>query len=521
MQTFFSKLPAFLKSKWTLGIIALVVIVGGYVLSHRGSTSYQFVSVTRGSITEQVSVTGNTAPTKDVSLGFQNSGTIARVYYSLGDSVSAGQVIAVLNTASLSAALQEAQANVDTQQADLDNLKAGAQPADIASSQASLQKAQQDLANLYASISDASNSAYAKANDAVRTQLNPLFANAETAQPKLTYNSANSQAAVNAQNLRLSASTELNLWQAELSNTTTSSSTSSLAALQADLVHLQNIKNLLNAVSTTLDSNTDLSDSELLTYKSNVSAAVTEVNAAVSSLNTISQNISSQQQTVAQAQAQLQLKEAGSTSEAIAAQSAQVEQAQAQVASAQANLQGSEIVAPISGVITQQDATVGEQAVPGTPLVSVLGNQGFEVDAGVSETDIGKIVVGDSVSMTLDAFSGETFTGKVFYVSPSPTNTQGVISYPIKISFDKADSRIKSGLTANIEIQTDQKNNVLLLPEYAILQNDAGTYVEVLQNNKVVQVPVTLGIQDQNGNVEVVSGATEGEQVINIGLKSQ
>ena len=60
----------------------------------------------------------------------------------------------------------------------------------------------------------------------------------------------------------------------------------------------------------------------------------------------------------------------------------------------------------------------------------------------------------------------------------------------------------------------------MTLPEYAILQNDQGTFVETLVNKKIVQNPVTLGIQDENGNVEVLSGVTEGEQVLNIGLKS-
>ena len=162
---------------------------------------------------------------------------------------------------------------------------------------------------------------------------------------------------------------------------------------------------------------------------------------------------------------------------------------------------------------------MGQQASPNVPLVSIIGNNGFEVDTGVSDTDIGKLAVGDPVTMTLDAFQGETFEGTVFYIAPAETNTAGVITYVVKISFNKTDSRLKSGLTANINIQTKQENNVLILPQYAILQNDNGTFVETLIGKTTTTTPVTLGIQDQNGNVEVVSGVTLGEQVINIGLK--
>ena len=136
MKTFFG----IFRSKWILGTIALVVIVGGgYWLTHRGVAAYQFVTVQQGSIIQTVSVTGNTTPMQSVSLGFQNAGTIAHVYYNLGDSVQAGAVIAELNTGSLSATLAQAQATVQAQQATLEGLQAGPQPTDIAASQAALQ----------------------------------------------------------------------------------------------------------------------------------------------------------------------------------------------------------------------------------------------------------------------------------------------------------------------------------------------------------------------------------------------
>jgi RND family efflux transporter MFP subunit len=269
-----------------------------------------------------------------------------------------------------------------------------------------------------------------------------------------------------------------------------------------------------------LESSPNLNATTLATYKMNVSTALSEINLATTNLNTLSQNISSQKLTVSQATAALSLKKAGALPTDISAQQAQVEQATASVQSAEAKLQNAEIVAPISGTITQFDAKIGQFASSNIPLVSIMSNAGYEVDGGVSEIDIGKVTVGDTVSMTLDAFPGETFTGSVFYIAPAETNTGGVISYLIKISFSKPDSRLKSGLTANVDIQTKHDDNVLILPQYAILQNDQGTFVETLVNNKVVQNPVTLGIEDETGNVEVLSGVTEGEQVLNIGLKS-
>ena len=78
---------------------------------------------------------------------------------------------------------------------------------------------------------------------------------------------------------------------------------------------------------------------------------------------------------------------------------------------------------------------------------------------------------------------------------------------------------MKSGLTANLSIQTAIDTNALILPQYAVLQNDQGTFVKTIVSGIATTTPVTLGIADQNGNVEILSGVTEGEQVMNIGLK--
>ncbi len=546
-SSIFTTIGNLLRSKIAISIVVLLVLAwGGYRFFHPRPT-YQFVTVQDGSIVESVSLTGNTVPTKSVSLAFGSSGIISYTYSELGRRVHAGQVLAELNTSDLASGLRQAQANVGVQQAlvaqgeasvasamaKLEGLQAGARPEDIAASQAALDKAKQDLANMYGSISDASIDSYTKANDAVRTQVDIFFSNGDTQTPKLTYITANSQAESDAEAERLSATTILNAWQKQLASIG-QSNTGLEALLQNEISYLETIRQLLNSLSKTLDLAPGLSASNLLIYKADVSVAVNEVNIATKNLNIISQNIASQKLTVSQLQAQLDLKRVGplpadiSAQQAqikqaeanVSAEQAQVKQAQASVDGAMAKLQNAEIVAPIAGTITQFDAKVGQQASPSTPLISIMSSGGYEIDSGVSETDVGKISVDNKVTMTLDAFPGETFAGSVFYVAPSETNTQGVVSYQVKISFTKPDSRLKSGLTANIDIQTKRKDNVLILPQYAILQNDVGVFVETLENNKVKQNPVILGIQDLKGNVEVISGVTSGEQVLNIGLKS-
>jgi HlyD family secretion protein len=466
----------FIKSKWVWGVLALVVIGAGYkIIEGNKAPSYQFIPVTQGSITETVSVTGNTTPMQSVSLGFQNSGTVAHVYDALGDHVNAGDVIAELNTANLSAALQEAQASYDS--------------AVASRSSTSLPAAQDSARNAYTS-------GYNTLDSLLKNDVDLFFGTPTAYGPQLMI-SATMYSPGTLSIARDAISNEMRGYQAAL---TSASSTDPQTLLANAITITQDVSNFLNQLAVASnDSQSGASATQkgaLATARSGVSTLLSTLSAARDTYRT--QSI-------------------GATSLA----DASVEQAAAGVAVAKANLQGTQIVAPISGTLTQMDAKIGQLASPGTPLVTIISNGGFEVDAGVSETDVGKLAVGNKVTMTLDAFPSETFTGAVFYIAPAQTNTNGVITYLVKISFDKADARLKSGLTANVDIETKQDDNVLILPQYAILQNDSGTFVETLVGKTATTTPVTLGIQDQKGNVEILSGVTLGEQVINIGLKAQ
>jgi len=524
MKTILTKF-GFGKRGVIITVVAIVVVVGViyFFWLKSNSSPYQLVSVSRGTITEVVSVTGNTTPIQSLDLSFPAGGTIAAVYKNAGDSVRAGAVLEELNTSGLQAQLAQAQAAVQAAQATLEGLQAGPTSQTVQVAQAAVTTAQQMLANTYTSIPNAVTDAYAKANDAVHNQVGTFYDNPDSNNPQLVFSLNNPQVSNDANTQRVKVGNELSEWQTEIAvfaSTTASLSTSTLGQdMQNAAAHLSVVTTMLNTDATAVVDATGLSASTAATYKDDVASAITEVSSAASAINTIQQSIASEQAAVAQTQAQLAQTLAGSTSQSIAAQQAQVASAQANVQSIQVNIANATLSSPINGVVTTQNAKVGQIAAAGQIMTSIISGNNFEVDAYVPETDIGKVAIGNDVSMTFDAFSGETFAGKVFYIDPAETMESGVVDYLVKVSFNTPDTRIKSGLTANLNINTQTDANALILPQYAVIQNASGTYVDIVQNGKETQVPVTLGISDQNGNVEIASGVTAGEQVVNIGLK--
>jgi RND family efflux transporter MFP subunit len=489
-------MPKIFSSKIVIGIvIALVIIIGGYFLFFHHSPTYQFVTVQRGSIAESVSLTGNTIPTQNVSLAFGSSGIVSHTYSGLGKQVQAGQVLAELNTNDLVAQLHQAQANYQ-------KVINGATDSTINVAQATVNTAQVNLEGITKQQEILVNNTY-------RTLLNSSFG-ALTVGDYSGYDSP-------------TISGTYTCSQEGFYDLKTYSSTGgisvSYSGLETGSLLLTDIPRPLGncglflsfdktkTLQAGIEFKIEIPNKNALNYNLNY-------NAYQLALETESQAVAGGAAALAAAKVSLALTVSAARPEDVAA-------AQASVDSVTAKIENARIVAPISGTITQFDAKVGQLASPSASLVSIMSSGRYEVDAGISETDIGKVSVNNVVMMTLDAFPNETFAGSVFYIAPAATNTGGIINYQIKISFTTPDPRLKSGLTANINIQTKHKDNVLILPQYAILQNDQGTFVETLLNKKIKQNPVTLGVTDQKGNVEIISGVTEGEQVLNIGLKVQ
>lgn len=515
----------FFTNKIIIGtVVAVVAVVVLYKLFSR-SPAPQLISVRRGDIVEEVIVTGSTKPVENINLAFERTGKVARVNFDVGAKVKTGTALVELAQGELTGQLKEAEANVAAAQAKLDALKRGTRPEDIQITRTQLQKAEQDLTNDYNNVLSTLNDAYGKSDDAVRNQTSALYSNADTGMPQLTFSVNNSQIQIDAQSQRAAAGMELDIWKTELAalnNGSSPNSTNSLEqALKNGQSHLAVILGFLNRTMDAIIASPSLSSATVSAYKTSMTTARGEVNTAITNVNASNQTIASQKFVVSQQNNQLASQMAGSTAEDIRAQEAVVAQMSASVTVIRAQINQTVMVSPIDGVVTRQDAKTGEIATANTSLVSVISAGNLEINVNIPEVDIGKIILQDPVDITFDAFPGETFSGKVVKIDPAETVVNGVVNFKVTVAFNKPDPRMKSGLTTNLAIETTKKSGVLILPQVAIVQNDQGTFVRKYEQGKIKDYPVKIGIRDQNGNVEILSGVNEGDKVVNVGMKTQ
>ena len=507
----------FIHLRLIVAVVVVLAVLGAawWYISSNASPAVGSYTVTRGNVAAALDEPGTVAAEDKTNLSFQEAGQIAHVYVQEGDAVSAGAALADLDSASLQANVQEADAAVAAVQAKLDALRTGATPQEIAISQTALTSAEQTLANSYVSVPTTIEGAYASANDAVRNQLATFFTNPESANPQLTFSVSDSQVAIDISSERLQASSELNTWQAEDQHIASGAPPSTLdTLLQNTLAHLAVAKTLL---TTALNAVVDANNVNLAAiYKTDVTTGLNEVNSSVGSVNALAQTIASQEAAVAQAQAGLGLTTASSTAQAIEEQQAAVEQAQAALAAAQVALNNASLDAPFPGTVQNLTAQVGEVVAPGMPVLSLVNNNGLKIETYVSEADVAKIKVRDAAQVTLDAFgTAAAFPATVTTVDSAETQVNGVPSYLVTLHFTTAEPQVKDGMTGNVRVVLGEDDNVIMVPSGLVLNEGNQYFVLEKTATGTAQKQVQIGLVGDNGTTEITSGANVGDTLVN------
>jgi HlyD family secretion protein len=214
------------------------------------------------------------------------------------------------------------------------------------------------------------------------------------------------------------------------------------------------------------------------------------------------------------------------------------------------DFRGSNVVAPMDGVVLTKNVEIGESITSGvssfnagTVLFSVADTSRMIVKAGVNEVDIGKIRVGMPVRVTLDAYPKVVFNGRIDRISPAVRLDEKVRVFDVEIRLDSQGKELRSGMTANIEVIGERKKGVLTVPVESVFQRDDQeiVYVKKAVDPKALaekakakkdekgadgkakedkdawkqffdRRPVVTGLAD-NARVEIVSGVKAGEEI--------
>jgi RND family efflux transporter MFP subunit len=191
---------------------------------------------------------------------------------------------------------------------------------------------------------------------------------------------------------------------------------------------------------------------------------------------------------------------------------ASLENSQVAFEQTQRNLDKTKIIAPYDGLVSVVNFNVGDTAGTGA-AVTIVDLSKLEVKVTVAEVDIAKIKSGATAQMTLDALTGKTYTARVSAVGPVGAVTQGVVNYPVVLTITNADDAIKPGMTSNLSIIVESRENVLIVPTRAVRTQGNQRTVTVMVGDKPTSVPVRTGLASDS-SIEIVSGLNEGDVIV-------
>ena len=204
---------------------------------------------------------------------------------------------------------------------------------------------------------------------------------------------------------------------------------------------------------------------------------------------------------------------------------ATIQQRQAVLDAAQVNLDYTRIVSPVDGTVVSRNVTIGQTVAASfqTPTLFLIATDltKMQVDANVSESDIGGVRQGNKATFTVDAYPKRIFEGTVSQVRQSPQTVQNVVTYDVVVSVANSDLALKPGLTAATRILVDQRSDVLRVPNQALRYvptgsaiRDTGAHLWVLRDETPTPVQVVTGLDDDEFTEIAQGDLKAGDKVI-------
>jgi len=180
------------------------------------------------------------------------------------------------------------------------------------------------------------------------------------------------------------------------------------------------------------------------------------------------------------------------------------------------------LIAPISGIILSRDTDKGSAVIPissaygGTVIMTLADVSEKHFRGDVDEADIGKVHLGLPARIYVEAYPDEPFKAELTHISPRGREKEDIINFEIKATVSDQENRLRVGMSADAELILEEHENVLVIPEGAIIYEDGKTFVNI-QDDSVEEgmrkAEITKGISD-GLRTEVLSGLEEGQVVV-------
>jgi membrane fusion protein, multidrug efflux system len=168
------------------------------------------------------------------------------------------------------------------------------------------------------------------------------------------------------------------------------------------------------------------------------------------------------------------------------------------------------ITAPVDGVVANKAATVGQVVAPGAVLMTVENISQVYAVINIEQKDLGLVQPGQTAKVSVDAFPDKVFVGAVDIINPVAGSSSRMFRTKVKV--DNAEGLLKPGMFIKVELATGKTEQVVSVPQPAVIQKQGLYYVFIIENNKAIRQQVEVG--DVVGNfIEIKSSLQQGQVI--------
>jgi len=516
--------------------------------------------VARGNIILDVTAAGNLSFSTIETPAFATAGTVAEVLVEVSDTVSEGDVLARLDSATLDDQISQLEDKVDTAESQ------------VTAREEAISQDEDNVADARQALADAPAERELQAAQV-------LQAAADLEAARVTVLEAPDDAAATLADLEetlYNANTDL----LKAQDTLEASPSYDAYVMNLRALHVAQVK--VAAAQEAVDEAPAAARKELAAREKAVLQAQVNYNNELKTQAALA--------TDAELQAAVEKAQAQVESDQKALEKARTALAAAQEDLAETEQYSLEVVAPFDGFITKVNVSGGDEVTKGTVAVEIADPTQFQVDIMIGESDIADIAMGGQATVTIDSISGLSYPATISFISPTSTNSSGVVKYQVTVDLDTANpqyanqrspagaadatalpslpsgtmptdmpadmadftgrpsfsggdvtmptdrptgrqsttgtetaaeasaavtvaSQLKEGLSVSISVILLEKDDVLLVPNEAIVQQMGVSYVTVPGGDTTALQQVSVGVSDYD-NTEITSGLSEGDQVV-------
>jgi multidrug efflux system membrane fusion protein len=196
---------------------------------------------------------------------------------------------------------------------------------------------------------------------------------------------------------------------------------------------------------------------------------------------------------------------------------ARIDQAKAEISQAQISVGYGRIQSPLQGIVTQKQAELGILAAPGTPLLTLEDDARYRLEAAVEESRLGKIRLGDSVRVSIEALGDQEWTGRVGEIQPTadPASRSSLVKIDLPESLIKKapGGILRSGLYGKARFVVGKKG-ILTIPHKAVFQRGQLVQVFVVDSSQIARLRLIKTGKIYGDRIELLSGLGEGEKIV-------